>query len=53
MLEDYLCLHQTRLEVLSQKDSTVLQNNYKQYIRLEDTNFSFLNRYKTGKTAVI
>ena len=29
MLEDHLCLHQTKLEILSQKELTVLQNNYR------------------------
>ena len=27
MLEDYLCSHETKLEVLSRKELTVLQNN--------------------------
>ena len=29
MLKDYLCLHQTKLDLLSQNELTVLQNNYR------------------------
>ena len=51
MLEDYLCLHQTKLDVLSQKGLTVSGQCKESFGNTNIYRGSYINRYKAGKTA--